>query len=68
MRLHRELERRARDEGRTLTSYVQAILEREVAKPPAAEVFARIATRAPVEIHPTAAEILREERDRRSAP
>jgi hypothetical protein len=65
-RLHRELSRRARSEGRTLTAYVQAVLEREVARPSAAEVFARIASREPVDLKPSAAEIIREERGRRA--
>ena len=41
-RLHRELTRRARARGQNLTDYVQQILEREVARPPALEVFERI--------------------------
>jgi hypothetical protein len=32
-RLHRELVRRARARGETLTQYVQRILEREIARP-----------------------------------
>jgi len=43
--LHAELVRRARMQGKTLTTYVQDILEREVARPPAEEVFARIKAR-----------------------
>lgn len=43
--LHAELVRRARLRGLTLTSYVQAILEREVERPPAEEIWARIDTR-----------------------
>jgi plasmid stability protein len=43
--LHAELVRRARLEGKTLTAYVQEILEREVGRPPAEEVFARIKAR-----------------------
>ena len=48
-RLHRELTRRARRAGLTLTDYVQQILEREIARPPAAEVLERVAGRVPVE-------------------
>jgi len=33
--LHRELKRRAEARGETLTDYVQGILERAVARPPA---------------------------------
>lgn len=43
--LHAELVRRARLEGKTLTAFVQEILEREIARPPAEEVFARIKAR-----------------------
>jgi len=43
--LHAELVRRARLAGKTLTAYVQDILEREVGRPPAEEVFARIKAR-----------------------
>lgn len=63
--LHRELVRRARARGQTLTDYVQGILEREVARPPPEEVFERLSTRERVELGRTAAELLRTERDRR---
>ena len=39
-RLHRELVKRARARGQTLTEYIQRILEREVARPPSQDVFA----------------------------
>jgi hypothetical protein len=61
-RLHRELVRRARARGLALTEYVQQILEREVARPDAAEVFRRIASRDPVVLDVSAAELIREER------
>lgn len=64
-RLHRELVRRARRQGRTLTQYIEQILEREVARPTREELFERIAARTPVELDPPAADLLREERDRR---
>lgn len=66
--LHRELVRRAEARGETLTQYIQKILEREVARPPAAEVFERIRSRDPVPLDRPVAEILREERDRRGTP
>jgi antitoxin FitA len=66
-RLHRELVRRARSEGRSLTDYVQQILEREVTRPPAEEVFARIARRPPVDLGRPAAGVLRDERAARNA-
>ena len=67
-RLHSELVRRAEARGMTLTDYVEGILEREVARPPAEEVFERIARRAPVDLGRSVAEILREERTGRAAP
>jgi len=61
-RLHRELVRRARARGLTLTEYLEQVLEREVARPPAEEVFARIAARTPVDISITGAELVRSAR------
>lgn len=66
-RLHRELTKRAKGRGQTLTDYIQELLEREVARPPAAEVFERIAGRAPVRLGRRAAELIREERADREA-
>ena len=66
-RLHRELVRRARRRGQTLTDFVQQILEREVARPPAEEVFERVARRAPVTLSESAADLVREERGTREA-
>lgn len=66
-RLHRELVRRARARGMTLTGYVESILEREVARPPAEEVFERLGRRAPVDLGSSAAEVLRQERENRAA-
>jgi plasmid stability protein len=60
--LHRELKRRAKARGESLTDYVQGILEREVARPPAEEVFRRIASRKPVDLGKRAAVLIREER------
>lgn len=61
-RLHRELVRRARARGQALTDYVQDILEREVARPPAEEVFERISNRQPVALGARAADLIRGER------
>lgn len=63
-RLHKELVRRAKAKGQTLTDYIQGILEREVARPPREEVFERIAGRTPVKLNQPAAEIIREEREK----
>lgn len=64
-RLHRELVRRAKARKQTLTDYIQEILEREVRRPSAEEVFERIAHRPPVRLGRAAAELIREERSRR---
>lgn len=66
-RLHRELVRRARRRGQTLTDYIQEILERETARPPAEEVFERIAAGTPVKLPKSAAELILEERADREA-
>jgi plasmid stability protein len=66
-RLHRELTRRARGRGQTLTDYIQDILEREVSRPPAEEVFERLARRPAVRLGRPAAELIREERAEQEA-
>jgi len=66
-RLHRELTRRAKARGLTLTDYIQDLLEREVARPPASDVFARVEARAPVKLGRPAADLIREERSSREA-
>ncbi|MPZ69351.1 MAG: hypothetical protein GEU71_07460 [Actinobacteria bacterium] len=66
-RLHRELVRRARARGQNLTDFVQSILEREVARPPAAEVFERIAKRGQVSLGRSAADLIKQERASREA-
>ena len=64
-RLHRELIRRARARGQSLTDYIQKILEREVSRPPAEEVFNRIESRPVIHLKETAAEMIRAERAER---
>jgi len=66
-RLHRELTRRAAARRQTLTDYIQGILEREVARPPADEVFERIRMREPVDPGRPVAELIAEEREGRRA-
>jgi antitoxin FitA len=66
-RLHKELVGRARKRGQTLTDYVQEILEREVSRPPAEEVFDRIAGRSPVALGQPAADLIHQERAEREA-
>ena len=63
-RLHRELIRRAARSGKSLTDYVEEILEREVARPTPDELFARIASRTSVNIGGSAADLIKRERRR----
>jgi plasmid stability protein len=49
-RLHRELSRRARRRGQSLTTYIEEILEREVSRPTREELEARIRSREPVDV------------------
>lgn len=66
-RLHRELSRRARARNQTLTDYIEEILEREVARPPADEVFDRIERRDAVDLDIRVAELVRADRSQRGA-
>ncbi len=66
-RLHRELVRRAKRRGKTLTDYIEEVLEREIARPEAEEVFERVRGRGSVDLGESAAEILRSERSRRGS-
>jgi len=66
-RLHRELTKRAKARGQALTEYIQDILQREVARPPASEVFDRIEARMSVKLAHGTSELIREERQRREA-
>ena len=61
-RLHRELSRRARDRGQTLTEYIEILLEQEVSRPTRQEVFERIGTREPVALKRRVAGVVRGER------
>jgi plasmid stability protein len=63
--LHEELMRRAKARGQTLTDYIQGLLEREVSRPEPAEVFRRILRSTPVELPVPAADLIREEREKR---
>lgn len=64
-RLHRELRRRAKARGKTLTAYIEEVLEREVSRPTMDEVFDWIESREPVRGGPSAAAIIRRERAQR---
>jgi plasmid stability protein len=60
--LHRELTRRARASGATLTEYVERILEREVARPVPQELFERITARSRANLGDRAAQLIKRER------
>ena len=64
--VHRELVRRAKRRGVTLTQYIEALLERDVARPLPEDVYARIAAREPVALTDSVA-LLREARAEREA-
>jgi hypothetical protein len=66
-RLHRELVKRARARGETLTQYVQSVLEREARRPLATEVLDRIRARTSVELDRPIADLIREDRELREA-
>jgi hypothetical protein len=51
-RLHRELTRRARDRGQTLTAFIEELLEREAARPDPSTVASRIRSREQVDVSP----------------
>ena len=64
--LHREIERRARAQGMTMTAFLQQLLEREVALPPVDDVFARVESHEPVDLGRPAAEFVHEGRAQRT--
>jgi hypothetical protein len=66
-KLHRELTRRARASGDTLTDYVERILTREVERPLPEELFNRISRRSRVDLGEPAADLIKRERASRKA-
>jgi antitoxin FitA len=62
-RLHRELTRRAKARGQSLTAYIEELLERDVSKPPVAEVLERIRARGPIKLGMSGAQAVRESRE-----
>ena len=64
-RLHKELVRRAKAKGMTLSDFIEDLLEREVDLPPATEVFERIRRQPRIRLPKPAAEYIREEREER---
>jgi antitoxin FitA len=64
-RLHRELVRRAKARGQTLTAFIEDLLQREMARPPVEEVIARIKSHRPVKMGVSGAELVRQAREER---
>jgi plasmid stability protein len=63
--LHRRAKARASLEGMTLSDFAKEALRRAVDQPTMAEVAARIRQLHPVECAPSAADLVREDRDSR---
>lgn len=66
-RVHRELVRRAKRRGQTLTQYVAALIERDLTRPPLEELLAEIESQEPVHMPVSAAELVRQSRAEHSA-
>jgi hypothetical protein len=66
-RVHRELVRRAKKRGETLTQYVEKLLEREVATEPVEELLARIESRRWADTGASGAELVRQGRGERDS-
>lgn len=63
--IHREAKARAAREGLTLSEFALRALAREIARPTSAELAARVRALSEVGDVPSAAELVREERERR---
>ena len=63
--VHRRLKSRAASQGRSLSDYLLQELTRIAERPTQEEVLERIRARPPMELGRPAAELIREERDRR---
>ena len=63
--VHRKLKARAAIAGLALSDYVRLELERALEKPTREELLARVAKSASVRLKPTAAELVRAERNSR---
>jgi plasmid stability protein len=63
--LHRRLKARAAREGMSLSDYLVREVRKIAERPTVDEIKARLAALPPVQLEPSAAEIIREERDKR---
>jgi antitoxin FitA len=64
-RLHRRLKARAARQGTSLSDYLLREIERIADLPTPEEMKARLAARSRVDLHPSAADMVRAERDSR---
>ena len=62
--VHRRLKARAALSGMTMSDFVLREIEQSLARPTRDEIFARIAELPPIELDPTPAEVVREDRGR----
>ena len=62
-KVHRELVRRAKKKGQSLSDYIKGLIARDVERPPMEEVLDRILSRPPVRLQRPVAEIIREARE-----
>lgn len=62
--VHRRLKARAALAGMSMSDFVLREIEQSLSRPTRDEVFARIAELPPIDLDPSSAEILREERGR----
>ena len=65
--LHRELVRRAKLRGQTLSDYIKRLLDDDVAVPPEEEIFERIRNRPRVKLPRPVADYIRDEREERES-
>ena len=63
--VHRKMKSRAALAGMSMSEYILRELKRMAERPTRQEILARIAALPPVELETSAAEILREEREKR---
>ena len=63
--LHRRLKARAAMEGVSMSRYALRAIERSLERPTRQELLEDIASQPEMELSPSPAEVLREERDRR---
>ena len=63
--VHRKLKSRAALAGMSLSAYALAELRNSLDRPTADELMQRLRARVPVSVHPSPADAIREERERR---